>query len=493
MKQYLLLALCMATACLVHAQLEEDFDPAPTGWILSQGAKFTTLNSNGVIETSGVGGNSPANIGTPAVNKTSNTVKVCFSIQAISSGSNAPVPFACNTYADVLFTNSSVTSASSASDPANLYARVDSFLLPTAGGSTCLTFTFPATVTASNFKVFLSFYSGCTQNGVKYVIDNVTISGVSLICGGTNCAPVALNDVFTRGNPNETALTGALYGSNINYPTGNIADATGTDNDQNDTYANLQWSLLTAPALAVGTVVVNTDGTFTATRANTGVTQMIFTYKLMDNGPDDNFTTTGDNMSDTATVTINWPVNSSLPMTLMNFDGSRNGSYVTLKWTTTLESNNAGFEIQRSTGNGSYETVGYVASKAADGNSHTPLYYQFTEMNTGNSNTWYRLMQLDKDGGRTVSIIRGVRGMQEVATITVYPNPGTTGNMNVLFGSSALRDLFITDLGGRMVKRWNNYHNDYLSLSGLNKGIYMLTVANKTSGEKQSLKIVVVQ
>src|SRR5581483_5075999 len=114
-----------------------------------------------------------------------------------------------------------VTDASKATDASTLYASIDSFLLPTAGGTTCMTFTFPASVTASDFKVFLSFYSGCTQSGVKYIIDNMSISGVALVCGnGGTCPPIALDDFFNRGNPGELGFTGALYGSNINYPGG---------------------------------------------------------------------------------------------------------------------------------------------------------------------------------------------------------------------------------------------------------------------------------
>jgi hypothetical protein len=493
MKQFLLLALFVATASILHAQLEEDFDPAPAGWLLSQGAKFTTLNGNGIIQTPGVGGNNPANIGTPIVNKTSNTVKVCLYIHAINSGSNALVPFPCNTYADVLFTKSTVTDASNAADPGNLYAQIDSFLLPTAGGNTCLNFTFPSSVTASDFKVFLSFYSGCTQSGIKYVIDNVTISGVQLICGGTNCAPVALDDVFVRGNATELSFSGALYGSNLNYPSGYTVDPTGTDNDQNDTYGNLQWSLLTAPMAAAGSVTVNSNGTFMVTRTSTAVSQLTFSYKLTDNGADDNFVTTADNMYDTAVVTISWPAASILPMTLVDFNGSRNGSYVNLQWTTTLESNNTGFQVQRSTGNGAYETVGFVPTRADQGNSTIPLYYQFKDMNTASGNSWYRLVQIDNDGRRTISVVRGVRGLQELSTITVYPNPGTTGNMNVLFGSSAQRDLYIADLSGKVVRHWNNYHNDNVVISGLNAGIYMLVVTNRATNERQSVKIVVMK
>src|SRR5690349_12584706 len=110
MKRCLLLILFATITTITQAQLEEDFDPNPTGWILDKGAKFENLNGNAIVLTSGAGDNVPSVIGTPAVNKTSNTVKVCLDIKAYESNLNSQIPFPCNpTYADVLFVKSSVT------------------------------------------------------------------------------------------------------------------------------------------------------------------------------------------------------------------------------------------------------------------------------------------------------------------------------------------------------------------------------------------------
>jgi hypothetical protein len=490
MKRCLLFILFATLTTITQAQLEEDFDPNPSGWILDKGAKFENLNGNAVVLTSGAGDNVPSVIGTPAVNKTSGTVKVCLDIRAYESNLNSQIPFPCNpTYADVLFVKSSVTDYKGVQDPANIYARVDNYQLLQSGGVNCFSFTFPGGVNESDFKLFLSFHADCGNGGFKYVIDNVSISGVTLSCFDTNCSPVALNDVFNRGNGLETSFSGGLWGSTDGYPTIYTVDATGNDNDENDAYADLQWSLLTPPAN--GTVVVNSNGTFTATRNSTTVTSMTFTYRLMDNGPDNNIATTADNMFNDATVTINWPPAGPLPVSLVNFNGNRKGTNVTLTWTTNMEMSNTGFEIQRSTGNGVYEKVGFVATKAGNGNSDMPLHYQFTEANMAKANSWYRLVQIDKDGARKVTPVRGIRGLEEISKLTVYPNPGTTGNMNVLFGSSAARDIVIIDLNGKILKQWNNYHEDNMAISGLHTGVYMLIVNNRATNEKLTQKIVV--
>jgi hypothetical protein len=491
MKRFLLLAFFATAVNFLQAQLEETFFSAPSDWVLAQGAQFV----NGVILTPGVGGYNPANIGTPVINKTSNKVKVCFDIWATDAYGNGTSiePFPCTTYADILFVKSTVTDSKDAELAANIYARQDNYVLPENGGTTCFTFNFPASVTASDFKVFISFHAGCIQGGIKYIFDNLSISGVALICGGTNCAPVALNDVFNRSNKDELSFNGILYGSNDSFPSvpsGYAVDVTGTDNDANDKYGDLQWSSLTQPAN--GSVNVNADGRFTISRNSPAVTQLIFTYRLMDDGPDNDINTGGDNMYNDATVTVNWPF-IALPVSLINFNATRSGPNVNLQWTTTFESNNAGFQIQRSTGNGVWENSEYIPTKAPGGASNTSITYQCKETNMAAGFTWYRLVEIDKNNARAISVTRGVRGMEVSSRVLIYPNPGTSGNINVLFGSSAIRDISIADLSGKIVKNWKNYSSDNLMISGINVGVYMLLVTNKVTNERQTHKIVILK
>jgi hypothetical protein len=491
MKRFLLVSVLFFAVSALQAQIEEDFSPFPAGWVLSQGAGFNTVNGNGLVVTPGVGGNNPARIGTPAVSKTSNTVKVCLDISAYDANLNNAQPFPCDSYMDVLFVKSTVTDAKDADKPQNLYARVDNHLLPTAGGTTCFTFTFPAGVNTTDFKVFLNFHAGCNQGGIKYVIDNISISGVDDLCAG-GCAPTALNDAFVRANVNETSFSAALYGSNLSFPAppaGHVVDATGTDGDPNDTYTHLQWTVVTQPVN--GNVTINANGTATITRNSISVSQLTFTYRLCDDGNDDNFATTADNLCDDATVTVNFPTGAPLPVSIINFSGARNGSNVVVKWTTTFENNNKGFEIQRSIGGGDYKTVGFVSSKGNDGNSQISLQYEFKEVNTTTAFSYYRLVQMDKDGKSKVFVARPIRGLQQEDKMILFPNPSNTGNVSVSFGSTIDREIVISDLGGKVIKRWNSYKDDNLSITGLNSGMYMITVTEKATNTRTVEKIVI--
>jgi len=318
------------------------------------------------------------------------------------------------------------------------------------------------------------------MGNTRYAFDNFVISGLTEMCTGTACAPVALPDVFTTGTPGLSQNV-VLYGNNPAYPAapaGYLVYAAGIDNDPNDAYSALTWSLLTPPSNGSVTMNPGGQGTATVTRNNITITQVTFVYQLCD--PDGN--------CDTAAVTVNFPAGAPLPVTLLNFSGNRSGNNVVLRWTTTTETDNTGFEIQRMT-NGDFKTVGFVNSKAADGNSSLQQQYQFNEVNITNAVSWYRLVQVNKDGTKKVLPSLAIRGLEDLKKMLIYPNPGST--VNVLFGSSSVRDISITDLGGKLIKRWNSYSDDNITIAGLQTGMYMLVVIDKNTAVRSVSKILI--
>ncbi|MDF2187864.1 Ig-like domain-containing protein [Paraflavitalea sp. CAU 1676] len=493
MKTALLLGFLLLMALSLFAQLEEDFTPNPIGWTLDQGAQFTQVSGNDVVVTPSGGGNNHARIGTPAVTKTSNLFKVCFSVTPYTSNLNATVSFPCATYMDVLFVKSSVATSNDAEVPANIYARVDNFLLNTNGGAHCFSFTFPPGVTAGDFKVFLSFHAACQQNGVKLVLDNFALSGVDEVCAGATCPPAALDDQFTRISMSELTFNAVLYGSNLNYPAAgaNSLDAGGTDNDPNDTYAHLQWSLVTAPVN--GIVVINANGTCTITRNSPAVNSLTFTYRLTDDGADNNFATAGDNLFDDATVTVAYTNISALPVVLTDFAVARQGSSVRVSWVTAGEVNNLRFEIERSMGGEPYQVVGTVGSKAVDGNSSTALSYEYADMNSSVQTAAYRLIQVDLDGRRTIYGAKSVKGMAMTTKMVLQPNPAPAGTFSLYFQQAGSRDILISDLGGKVIQRWVGYAQSSLSVTGLRNGLYLVQVSDRATMEKMVQKLVVAQ
>jgi hypothetical protein len=180
-----------------------------------------------------------------------------------------------------------------------------------------------------------------------------------------------------------------------------------------------------------------------------------------------------------------------LPVTMLTFTATRNSALVNLKWSTSSEANSLGFNIERLTGNGSWELVGYVASQAKDGNSAERLDYSFVDHNNFKGNTQYRIKHMDLDKNARYSEIRTVRSEDQKGGVLVYPNP-SEGRVNISFdNASARRDLSVNDMSGRMVKQMKNITASSVSIDNLLPGIYVVRVLDLETGDMAVEKIVV--
>lgn len=95
-----------------------------------------------------------------------------------------------------------------------------------------------------------------------------------------------------------------------------------------------------------------------------------------------------------------------LPVELLDFSIScTENAQPEINWSTATETNNAGFEVERSADGISWEYVSFVSGA---GNSNTPLYYSYTDYNAPAGSMYYRLYQRDFDG--TITPL----GMQQV-------------------------------------------------------------------------------
>jgi hypothetical protein len=95
-----------------------------------------------------------------------------------------------------------------------------------------------------------------------------------------------------------------------------------------------------------------------------------------------------------------------LPVELIRFDvACSNNQQPAVSWATASETNNAGFEIERSFDGVNWE---YVAFVSGSGNSNTTLFYSYTDLNAPLEALYYRLSQRDFDGAFEIL------GMQQV-------------------------------------------------------------------------------
>lgn len=180
-----------------------------------------------------------------------------------------------------------------------------------------------------------------------------------------------------------------------------------------------------------------------------------------------------------------------LPVYFKSFTAQRNGYIVTLKWQTATELNNTGFEIQRKTGTGNFETIDFVPSKATDGNSQAELSYSYDDINISNVISEYRLKQIDFSRQSTYTEIKAVKGIGQPSGIVIYPNPSSNGKMHILFDDMNVHNISIIDMNGRVIKQWDNYADNNLSVVGLLPGIYFLRVVDRTNGKIMPNKFVI--
>jgi hypothetical protein len=187
----------------------------------------------------------------------------------------------------------------------------------------------------------------------------------------------------------------------------------------------------------------------------------------------------------------------ALPVTLANFDAVRLSRLkVKLEWQTSTETNNKGFEIERRLENeSSFTTLGFTASKAADGNSTLKLDYAMVDPNGYGGVSYYRLKQIDKDGRAFHSLIKAVKGMgQTSVSILLWPNPAR-GQFSIrLDGATGIKDAFITDASGKTLRRLKLSNNQQINIQGLPAGAYVITVLNAFGeGDDFREKVVVIK
>ena len=229
------------------------------------------------------------------------------------------------------------------------------------------------------------------------IFDDLTASASAFYGPVVHCNPaaVAVNNSFTYGTLAPVSENVLL---NDNIP----AD--------NEVYS---VSLVSAPL--TGTLVLNSDGTFTYTPAAdfTGGT-ISFSYLVTDNG----YTPT---TSNTAFVTLNFPAPVVLPIRLMNFNAAKDGSSVVLKWTVAENESGSYFEVQKSADGKSFTSIATVNVKDGAG---TKEYY--SNDHTSASEVYYRLKIVNKDNSVTYSKIIVLKSGNDSDAVRVLNNPATS-------------------------------------------------------------------
>ncbi|MBK8984269.1 MAG: T9SS type A sorting domain-containing protein [Ignavibacteria bacterium] len=184
------------------------------------------------------------------------------------------------------------------------------------------------------------------------------------------------------------------------------------------------------------------------------------------------------------------------PVELASFVSSVIANSVTLNWATTSETNNAGFDIERSSVSGSWTKI---ANVSGNGTSTTPHSYSFTDRNVASGNYNYRLKQIDFNGNfeyfnLSNEVVIGIPA--EFKLSQNYPNPfnpSTTISYEIPVDGAVSLKIF--DMSGKEVMNLVDgvknagYYSINFNASNLSSGIYFykLSANDFTSVKKMML------
>ena len=185
-----------------------------------------------------------------------------------------------------------------------------------------------------------------------------------------------------------------------------------------------------------------------------------------------------------------------LPVMLTKLAATPVKGDVFVTWTTVSETNNSGFDVERSLDGINFRKVGFVKGK---GNSNMVLNYNFADRKafdvTNATVLYYRLRQVDFNGTNNLSDVVKVSNTNTASVaVTAYPNPfNNTVTVSIVSNEEAQYTYTVKDMQGKvvttsaiMVKQGMNQIPVQQSES-LSPGIYFLTVYGK---ENVTIKLV---
>jgi hypothetical protein len=319
---------------------------------------------------------------------------------------------------------------------------------PTSSSSTAMTAINLSSYTGTQVKLRFANLGGDASTGVRFF--EAYITGIT-----TPAAPTISSITPGNGQLSVAFTAGATGGSAIT-------------NYKYSTDAGSTWTSVT-PASTASPILI------------TGLTNGV-TYDVQIRAVN----AAGDGAATGSTQGT--PTAGTLPVSLLSFSGYKDGIRNQLRWVTSSEINNRGFQVERSSDGQSYQSIGFVNSLAIGGNSQTPLKYSFSDAQPTGVKQYYRLKQTDIDGRNTLSNILLIQGEKPTAfeIASVFPNP-TRGQITMLLSAPTNEtvNIRVMDLAGRILETrqvnvLTGNNSIPFDLSKQAKGQYLIQVGEKT-------------
>ncbi len=185
-----------------------------------------------------------------------------------------------------------------------------------------------------------------------------------------------------------------------------------------------------------------------------------------------------------------------LPVELISFYGEiYQKNSVKLEWSTATENENEYFILEKSKDGENFEALTRIQGA---GTSNHRIDYSFVDDSPYFGNTYYRLVQVDRNGNSSTSgIATVVREKPENFDFSIYPNPSNDGNMiiNLAGKKDEIVTVNVLDITGKnIINRQitiGSESNDQYSLNlNLIDGLYIIQILDKNQNIKTNKFIV---
>lgn len=202
---------------------------------------------------------------------------------------------------------------------------------------------------------------------------------------------------------------------------------------------------------------------------------------------------------------VNAQTINQLPVQLVYFNATKlENNFVLLQWGTATETNNFGYNVERSTNQADWIVMGFVPG---NGNSFSPKDYLFIDSTIVDAGDYYyRLRQFDFDGAENISdivgvVIQSVENSEQLPNgfylFNNYPNPFNPTTTLQFYNPVTQRvKIDIYDISGSVVKSISNdifsfgIHKILIDLNHQASGIYLIRIETKSNIYTQKIILI---
>ena len=183
-----------------------------------------------------------------------------------------------------------------------------------------------------------------------------------------------------------------------------------------------------------------------------------------------------------AASVMEFPIYGVLPVNFLNFNANQDGENVKISWQTGNETGVDYYLVEKST-NG----INFSAVSSASPNKSSS--YQWTDSAATQTNIYYRVKEVSKNGVSTYSkvVLIKIQGNNAFARVVIAPNPVKNNIVNISLDKlnpGNYKISIVTANGSLLIKKDLNITGmlpivESLKLPGESKGVYYLSVEGK--------------